>query len=1041
MATNTPKLSLPNPVGTDYFNRAAYNALVTAIDNNAVGIAQKNAANGVATLDGSKLIPLAQIPATLTGKDADTIDGKHATDFVQITNGGKDVNLGTKKLMFNAGVNTGTEGIGSTDYGEIFGEHDLDTELSRLVFRIGDNASGQDAFVFRTVNSTTIKDTLKIMQNRIDADTDIYVSGNKVMHLGNDGTGSGFDADLLDGRHGSDYSLSTHLHDDRYVKKDGNVADRVIITNSSGSFVESAITVAELGYLDNATSNIQTQLNAKLASASYTAADVYAKFKSANTEFAQLANATFKALAIDADSLNILLPQTGSTWARGVHFKDSTGAVTAGSGFLGAALNNPDYFYAGFGVNPWDTGNGLTVKKDGNHSMVGKLNVTTSISEAGTLLSAKYAPIGTNITAGTGITGGGTLAANRTISFDTTWGDGRYVTKSGATMTGQLSIDTGSSQPIKLIAGTADHVYISLYARATDKNLRTAYMGFGSAASTTLTIANEIAGGNVNLTTSGGGVAAVNGSKILTESMEGSGNGLDVDTVDGKHASDFASSGHNHDSVYARLGAVNTFTAVSSMPGLNLVGVNAALELGPSGQANTPLIDFRSGAGTTDYDVRLIASGGSTGTTVGQGTLDIYATNVNIRSTLSTTGAITEAGTNLASKYAPIGTSITAGAGLTGGGQINATRSLAVNFAGSGSATTVARSDHNHDAKYAFLTGDKFTGKVTLSDTALRIEKSHAAGTYGRDVLQAYGADAYGLTLVMEGGGPVIVGAGEGPMAVVAPNISSSSETTYITADAEVKLISNTNTDWASRKEVILETSGRLRTNSIWIQNYTDSDAVLNFPATASVTIDAFGNVRGPKMAGKDIMYSINDGAGRQKFATAMGNDGNAANVYGTYGGGMHNFYVDGSWAIGIFRNGTSSGMHFDGGPILKYQRNMGRFETRTWDDGAFADFAAAVMWSAEYRTHSTREIKKNIELFEGDALDIVNSTPVFDFHLNTQEDTERKKRGMVVEESHPDIVSDDGKSVNMYTIDAVLWKAVQELSDKVKELEKLLGK
>lgn len=1040
MATNTPKLSLPNPVGTDYFNRAAYNALVTAIDNNAVGIAQKNAANGVATLDGSKLIPLAQIPATLTGKDADTIDGKHASDFVQITNGGKDVNLGTKKLMFNA-TNTGTEGVGATDYGEIFGEHDLDTENSRLVFRIGDNAGSVDAFVFRTVNSAIIKDTLKIMQSRIDADVDIYVSNNKVMHLGNDGTGSGFDADLLDGRHGSDYSLATHLHDDRYVKKDGNVAERVIITNSSGSFVESSITVTELGYLDNATSNIQTQLNAKLASASYTAADVYAKFKSVNTEFAQLASATFTNLGINGNSLEHKLPTGTGTWARGNMFRNNAAnALVGGYGLFGAVGDNPDYFWAGFGENPWATDNGLTIKKDGNHSIAGKLNVTTSISEAGTLLSAKYAPIGTNITAGTGLSGGGQINANRTISFDTTWGDARYVNKAGDTINGATIIDAGGNG-LSLKPGSSDHVYLALYARTASKATRTGYLGFGSAASNHMTLANEVSGGQLQLNTVGGGQVLVNGSRILTEADEGSGKGIDADTVDGKHASDFASSGHNHDSVYARLGSVNTFTAVSSMPGLNLIGVNAALELGPSGQANTPLIDFRSGAGTTDYDVRLIASGGSTGTTVGQGTLDIYATNVNIRSTLSTTGAITEAGTNLASKYAPIGTSITAGAGLTGGGQINATRTLAVSFGGNGSATTVARSDHNHDTRYANLTGDKFTGKVTLSDTALRIEKSHAAGTYGRDVLQAYGADAYGLTLVMEGGGPVIVGAGEGPMAVVAPNISSSSETTYITADAEVKLISNTNTDWASRKEVILETSGRLKTNSIWISNYTDSDAVLAFPSPAAVTIDAFGNVRGPKIPGKDITYSINDGAGRQKFATAVGNDGTAANAYSTYGGGMHNFYVDSSWAIGIFRNGTSSGMHFDGGPIFKYQRNMGRFETRTWDDGAFADFAAAVMWSAEYRTHSTREIKKNIELFEGDALDIVNSTPVFDFHLNTQEDTDRKKRGMVVEESHPDIVSDDGKSVNMYTIDAVLWKAVQELSDKVKELEKLLGK
>lgn len=37
-----------------------------------------NAAGNVLVLDGSALVPLAQVPATLTGKDADTVDGYHA---------------------------------------------------------------------------------------------------------------------------------------------------------------------------------------------------------------------------------------------------------------------------------------------------------------------------------------------------------------------------------------------------------------------------------------------------------------------------------------------------------------------------------------------------------------------------------------------------------------------------------------------------------------------------------------------------------------------------------------------------------------------------------------------------------------------------------------------------------------------------------------------------------------------------------------------------------------------------------------------------
>ena len=44
--------------------------------------ANKGVASGYASLDASVLVPLAQIPATLTGKDADTVDTKHASAFV-----------------------------------------------------------------------------------------------------------------------------------------------------------------------------------------------------------------------------------------------------------------------------------------------------------------------------------------------------------------------------------------------------------------------------------------------------------------------------------------------------------------------------------------------------------------------------------------------------------------------------------------------------------------------------------------------------------------------------------------------------------------------------------------------------------------------------------------------------------------------------------------------------------------------------------------------------------------------------------------------
>lgn len=47
-------------------------------------IGARNSASGVAPLDASALVPLANIPATLTGKSADTLDGINSTSFARV---------------------------------------------------------------------------------------------------------------------------------------------------------------------------------------------------------------------------------------------------------------------------------------------------------------------------------------------------------------------------------------------------------------------------------------------------------------------------------------------------------------------------------------------------------------------------------------------------------------------------------------------------------------------------------------------------------------------------------------------------------------------------------------------------------------------------------------------------------------------------------------------------------------------------------------------------------------------------------------------
>lgn len=68
----------------------------------------------------------------------------------------------------------------------------------------------------------------------------------------------------------------------------------------------------------------------------------------------------------------------------------------------------------------------------------------------------------------------------------------------------------------------------------------------------------------------------------------------------------------------------------------------------------------------------------------------------------------------------PIGdiTNVKAGAGLAGGGA-SGDVTLDVNFAGTGSATAVARSDHNHDTTYVAQSGGVMTGNLTVPNLSV----------------------------------------------------------------------------------------------------------------------------------------------------------------------------------------------------------------------------------------------------------------------------------------------------------------------------------
>ena len=92
-------------------------------------------------------------------------------------------------------------------------------------------------------------------------------------------------------------------------------------------------------------------------------------------------------------------------------------------------------------------------------------------------------------------------------------------------------------------------------------------------------------------------------------------------------------------------------------------------------------------------------------------------------------------------------------------------------------------------------------------------------------------------------------------------------------------------------------------------------------------------------------------------------------------------------------------------------------------------------------KLESARELKKNIEPFScplgQTAIEKVVSTPVYKYNYITDEDTDWKYTGVIIDEAPVEIVNMDGKNINIYSMVSVLWKAVQEQQEEIDRLKK----
>ena len=96
---------------------------------------------------------------------------------------------------------------------------------------------------------------------------------------------------------------------------------------------------------------------------------------------------------------------------------------------------------------------------------------------------------------------------------------------------------------------------------------------------------------------------------------------------------------------------------------------------------------------------------------------------------------------------------------------------------------------------------------------------------------------------------------------------------------------------------------------------------------------------------------------------------------------------------------------------------------------------------ASSYKYNSLKKYKKDIKKYTGNATDIIKKSNIYSFKYKYQN---KDTIGFVIdnpEDTPTQIISEDGKSINSYSVIGLLWKAVQEQQEQIEDLKKEIEK
>lgn len=87
----------------------------------------------------------------------------------------------------------------------------------------------------------------------------------------------------------------------------------------------------------------------------------------------------------------------------------------------------------------------------------------------------------------------------------------------------------------------------------------------------------------------------------------------------------------------------------------------------------------------------------------------------------------------------------------------------------------------------------------------------------------------------------------------------------------------------------------------------------------------------------------------------------------------------------------------------------------------------------------SLEMIKKNIALYNENVLETIKNAEIYSYNLKSEKDEDKKHIGFVIGNKYKtpkEVIAKSGEGIDTYAMTSILWKAVQELTEKIEKLE-----